>query len=98
MVSAQETAEAAERREDRALAPQHEARHARGLVTGGTLFEELGFYYVGPVDGHDVLALVEVLMALGVSRYVLGQRLSARQIIGMVIIVAGVALLLRSQI
>ena len=35
--------------------------YARGLVTGGTLFEELGFYYVGPVDGHDVEALVEVL-------------------------------------
>ena len=35
--------------------------YARGLVTGGTLFEELGFYYVGPVDGHDVVALVEVL-------------------------------------
>jgi 1-deoxy-D-xylulose-5-phosphate synthase len=34
---------------------------ARGYVTGGTLFEELGFYYVGPVDGHDVDALVEVL-------------------------------------
>ena len=29
--------------------------------TGGTLFEELGFYYVGPVDGHNVEALVEVL-------------------------------------
>ena len=35
--------------------------YARGLVTGGTLFDELGFYYVGPVDGHDVRALVEVL-------------------------------------
>jgi 1-deoxy-D-xylulose-5-phosphate synthase len=35
--------------------------YTRGLVTGGTLFEELGFYYVGPVDGHDVDALVEVL-------------------------------------
>ncbi len=35
--------------------------YARGLVTGGTLFEELGFYYVGPVDGHDVDALIEVL-------------------------------------
>ncbi len=35
--------------------------YTRGLVTGGTLFEELGFYYVGPVDGHDVNALVEVL-------------------------------------
>jgi 1-deoxy-D-xylulose-5-phosphate synthase len=31
------------------------------LFTGGTLFDELGFYYVGPVDGHDVGALVEVL-------------------------------------
>ena len=35
--------------------------YARGLVTGGTLFDELGFYYVGPVDGHDVRALVEIL-------------------------------------
>jgi len=34
---------------------------ARGMVAGGTLFDELGFYYVGPVDGHDVRALVEVL-------------------------------------
>ena len=35
--------------------------YTRGWMTGGTLFEELGFYYVGPVDGHDVRALVEVL-------------------------------------
>jgi 1-deoxy-D-xylulose-5-phosphate synthase len=35
--------------------------YTRGWVTGGTLFEELGFYYVGTVDGHDVRALVEVL-------------------------------------
>jgi 1-deoxy-D-xylulose-5-phosphate synthase len=35
--------------------------YARGMVTGGTLFEELGFYYVGPVDGHDILGLVEIL-------------------------------------
>jgi 1-deoxy-D-xylulose-5-phosphate synthase len=35
--------------------------YARGLIAGGTLFDELGFYYVGPVDGHDVDALVEVL-------------------------------------
>jgi 1-deoxy-D-xylulose-5-phosphate synthase len=35
--------------------------YARGMVTGGTLFEELGFYYVGPVDGHDVISLVEIL-------------------------------------
>ena len=33
----------------------------RGLVTGGTLFSELGFYYIGPVDGHDVDNLVEIL-------------------------------------
>src|SRR5258707_9455012 len=35
--------------------------YTRGWLTGGTFFEELGFYYVGPVDGHDVRALVEVL-------------------------------------
>lgn len=34
---------------------------ARGMVTGGTLFEELGFFYVGPVDGHDLDHLVPVL-------------------------------------
>jgi 1-deoxy-D-xylulose-5-phosphate synthase len=34
---------------------------ARGLVTGGTLFEELGFYYVGPIDGHNVSHLLPVL-------------------------------------
>ena len=32
----------------------------RGIVTGGTLFSELGFYYIGPVDGHDVENLVEI--------------------------------------
>jgi 1-deoxy-D-xylulose-5-phosphate synthase len=35
--------------------------YARGFATGGTLFEELGFYYVGPVDGHNVEQLVEIL-------------------------------------
>lgn len=35
--------------------------YARGLVTGGTLFEELGFYYVGPIDGHNLDHLVPVL-------------------------------------
>ncbi|MCL6682318.1 1-deoxy-D-xylulose-5-phosphate synthase [Sphingomonas alba] len=35
--------------------------YTRGWMTGGTLFEELGFYYVGPIDGHNVEALVEVL-------------------------------------
>ena len=34
---------------------------ARGFVTGGTLFEELGFYYIGIVDGHDLNQLVPVL-------------------------------------
>ena len=33
----------------------------RGIVTGGTLFSELGFYYIGPLDGHDVDGLVQVL-------------------------------------
>ncbi|MBV5336257.1 1-deoxy-D-xylulose-5-phosphate synthase, partial [bacterium] len=35
--------------------------YARGLVTGGTLFEELGFYYVGPIDGHNIEHLLPVL-------------------------------------
>src|SRR5436305_4941628 len=35
--------------------------YTRGMFTGGTLFDELGFYYVGPVDGHNVEALVDVL-------------------------------------
>ena len=35
--------------------------YARGLLTGGTLFEELGFYYVGPLDGHNLDHLLPVL-------------------------------------
>lgn len=35
--------------------------YGRGMVTGGTLFEELGFYYVGPIDGHNLDQLVPVL-------------------------------------
>ncbi|MBL6929567.1 MAG: 1-deoxy-D-xylulose-5-phosphate synthase [Rhodospirillales bacterium] len=35
--------------------------YARGLVTGGTLFEEMGFYYVGPVDGHNLDHLLPIL-------------------------------------
>jgi 1-deoxy-D-xylulose-5-phosphate synthase len=35
--------------------------YARGMATGGTLFEELGFYYVGPIDGHNLEHLVPVL-------------------------------------
>ncbi len=34
---------------------------ARGMLTGGTLFEELGFYYVGPIDGHNLDQLLPVL-------------------------------------
>jgi 1-deoxy-D-xylulose-5-phosphate synthase len=34
---------------------------ARGMAMGGTLFEELGFYYVGPIDGHDLDQLIPVL-------------------------------------
>ncbi len=35
--------------------------YTRGMVTGGTFFEELGFHYIGPIDGHDLDALVPVL-------------------------------------
>ncbi|WP_446654256.1 1-deoxy-D-xylulose-5-phosphate synthase [Blastomonas sp.] len=35
--------------------------YARGMAMGGTLFEELGFYYVGPIDGHNLDQLVPVL-------------------------------------
>ena len=34
--------------------------YARGMVTGGTLFEELGFYYIGPIDGHNLTHLLPV--------------------------------------
>jgi 1-deoxy-D-xylulose-5-phosphate synthase len=35
--------------------------YARGMMTGGTLFEELGFYYIGPLDGHNIDHLLPVL-------------------------------------
>ncbi|MGB9368986.1 MAG: 1-deoxy-D-xylulose-5-phosphate synthase [Xanthobacteraceae bacterium] len=35
--------------------------YARGFLTGGTMFEELGFYYVGPIDGHNIDHLIPVL-------------------------------------
>ena len=35
--------------------------YARGMMTGGTLFEELGFYYIGPLDGHNLDHLLRVL-------------------------------------
>jgi len=47
------------KRIDRAITRAVE--HARGYVTGGTLFEELGFYYVGPIDGHNLNHLLPVL-------------------------------------
>ena len=40
---------------------QRAEEYARGLCTGGTLFEELGFYYVGPIDGHNLDHLLPVL-------------------------------------
>ena len=41
---------------------------ARGMVTGGTLFEEMGFYYVGPIDGHNFDHLLPVLRNVRDSR------------------------------
>lgn len=35
--------------------------HIKGMVVPGTMFEELGFNYIGPVDGHDVVALIQTL-------------------------------------
>jgi len=39
-------------------------KHLKGMVLPGTLFEEMGFNYIGPVDGHDVKALVTTLRDL----------------------------------
>lgn len=47
------------KRVDRAITRAVE--HARGYVTGGTLFEEMGFYHIGPIDGHNLEHLVPVL-------------------------------------
>jgi 1-deoxy-D-xylulose-5-phosphate synthase len=41
----------------------------RDIVTGGTLFNELGFYYVGPIDGHDLDSLISVLNNVKNSTY-----------------------------
>ena len=41
----------------------------RSLVTGGTLFSELGFFYIGPVDGHDVNNMVSVLENIKDSKH-----------------------------
>jgi len=43
------------------VAAKRAEEFARGMVTGGTLFEELGFFYVGPIDGHNLDHLLPVL-------------------------------------
>ena len=43
--------------------------YMRGMVTGGTLFEELGFFYLGPVDGHNLDHLLPVLRNLENSKW-----------------------------
>src|SRR5207244_12793961 len=51
---------------------EHMARRAeelaRSFVTGGTLFEELGFYYVGPIDGHNIDHLLPVWKNIRASK------------------------------
>jgi len=47
------------KRADRAI--KRAVEHARGYVTGGTMFEELGFYHIGPIDGHNLEHLIPVL-------------------------------------
>jgi 1-deoxy-D-xylulose-5-phosphate synthase len=61
-----ELRELAKRISRRLPEPLHKAARktdefARGMAMGGTLFEELGFYYVGPLDGHNLEQLVPVL-------------------------------------
>ena len=43
--------------------------YMRGMVTGGTLFEELGFFYVGPIDGHNLDHLLPVLRNLESAKW-----------------------------
>ena len=40
---------------------QRTEEYARGMAMGGTLFEEMGFFYVGPIDGHNLDHLIPVL-------------------------------------
>jgi 1-deoxy-D-xylulose-5-phosphate synthase len=47
------------KRVDRAITRAVE--HARGYMTGGTMFEELGFYHIGPIDGHDLSTMIPIL-------------------------------------
>jgi 1-deoxy-D-xylulose-5-phosphate synthase len=46
------------------VAARRAEEYLRGMVSGGTLFEELGFFYVGPIDGHDLDTLIPVLQNL----------------------------------
>jgi len=43
------------------MAARRAEEYARGIAMGGTLFEEMGFYYVGPIDGHNLDHLIPVL-------------------------------------
>jgi 1-deoxy-D-xylulose-5-phosphate synthase len=43
-------------------AAKNAEKYMRGMATGGTLFEEMGFYYVGPIDGHNLDHLLPVLL------------------------------------
>jgi 1-deoxy-D-xylulose-5-phosphate synthase len=51
------------------MAAKRAEEYARGLFTGGTLFEELGFFYVGPIDGHNLDHLLPVLKNVRDSDY-----------------------------
>jgi len=51
------------------MAAKRAEEYARGLLTGGTLFEELGFFYVGPIDGHNLDHLLPVLKNVRDSDY-----------------------------
>ncbi len=51
------------------LTAKRAEEYARGMITGGTLFEELGFYYVGPIDGHNLEHLLPVLRNVRDARH-----------------------------
>ncbi len=51
------------------MAAKRAEEYARGFLTGGTLFEELGFFYVGPIDGHNLDHLLPVLKNVRHSDY-----------------------------
>ncbi len=51
------------------MAAKRAEEYARGFLTGGTLFEELGFFYIGPIDGHNLDHLLPVLKNVRDSDY-----------------------------